>query len=209
MLNRKLLALVLPAVAVSALVGSGFSAWYFAEENIGGVGQEVKVSITDKVDESVGTLALNGTQATKLTLDQGGFVNRTALDKGISFDEESVGATFTFNGNSFTNLDSAGMKVKVTRTITFTKNLLDYVEVTGLSNYTVGSTVHTVTQDVTSNTLTDTIKLMSEDEDYTFLILKYKEGKKPQNSTDYAAMVTNLKGASITFNWTAEVVAKA
>lgn len=205
MLNRKLLALVLPAVAVSALVGSGFSAWYFAEENIGGVGQEVKVSITDMVDESVGTLALNGTQATKLTLDQGGFANKTALNKGISFDKESVGATFTFNGNSFTNLDSAGMKVEVTRTITFTANLLEYVEVTGLSNYTSGSTVHTVTQDVTSNTLTDTIELMSEG---NCSFLKYKEGKKPQNSTDYAAMVGKLKGASITFNWTAEVVTK-
>lgn len=205
MLNRKLLALVLPAVAVSALVGSGFSAWYFAEENIGGVGQEVKVSITDMVDKSVGTLALNGTQATKLTLDQGGFANKGALNIGISFDQESVGAKFTFNGNSFTNLDSAGMKVEVTRTITFTENLLKYVEVTGLSNYTPGSTVHTVTQDVTSNTLTDTIELMSEG---NCSFLKYKEGKKPQNSTDYAAMVTNLNGASITFNWTAEVVTK-
>lgn len=205
MLNRKLLALVLPAVAVSALVGSGFSAWYFAEENINGLGQEVKVSITDMVDESVGTLALNGTQATKLTLDQGGFANKGEPNKGISFDQESVGATFTFNGNSFTNLDSAGMKVKVTRTITFTENLLEYVEVTGLSNYTSGSTVHTVTQDVTSNKLTDTIELMSEG---NCSFLKYKEGKKPQNSTDYAAMVGNLNGASITFNWTAEVVTK-
>lgn len=205
MLNRKLLALVLPAVAVSALVGSGFSAWYFGVDSIEGKSHNVNVSVTDKVEKAVGTLALSETQATTLTLDQGGSTNATNPNKGISFDEDSVGAKFTFNGNSFTNLDSAGMKVQITRTITFTANLLDYVEVTGLSDYTPGSTVHTVTQDVTSNTLTDTIELMSEGD---CIFLKYKEDKKPQNSTDYGAMVSHLNDAQITFNWTAAVVTK-
>lgn len=207
MLNRKILALVLPAVAVSALVGSGFSAWYFSENNIEGKNQNINVSITDKVDNAVGTLTLSETQATTLTLDQGGFANKDKLDKGIGFDEASVGAEFKFKDGAYENLTSAGMKVEVTRTITFTANLLEYVEVTGLSNYTPGSTVHTLKQDVTSNAgLTDTIKLMSEEENYTFLILKYKEGKKPQNSEQHKDMKDNLTGAAITFNWTAEVV---
>lgn len=206
MLNRKLLALVLPAVAVSALVGSGFSAWYFNEKNIEGTKQNVNVSIADMVDNTVGTLTLNETQATKLTLDQGGFQNADALNKGISFDAASVGAKFTFKDekNGYNNLTSAGMKVQVTRTITFTENLLEYVEVTGLLNYTPGSTVHTLVQYVTLNTgLTDTITLMS-DGNCTFL--KYKEGKKPQDSTDYGTMKSDLATASITFEWSAAVV---
>lgn len=206
MLNRKLLALVLPAVAVSALVGSGFSAWYFGEYSIEGKSQNVNVSITDKVDNAVGTLTLSETQATTLTLDQGGFTNKEALDKGISFDKDCVGATFTFNGNSFTNLDSAGMKVQITTTVTFTASLLDYVDVIGLSGYTPNSNVYTRTQDVVSDTgLTDTIALMSGG-NCTFLT--YKTGKKPQNSTDYGDMTDALAGAKISFNWTAAVVTK-
>lgn len=200
MLNRKLLALVLPAVAVSALVGSGFSAWYFNEENIEGVYKDVNVSITNKVDKTVGTLTLNETQATTLTLDQGGYANATALDKGISFDKESVGAKFTFSDGSYDNLKSAGMKVQITTTVTFSANLLNYVEVIG---YTLTSNVYTVTEDASNTGWEKTISLMSG-EQCTFL--KYKKDKKPQNSDDYDTMVDNLNGATITFNWTAAVV---
>lgn len=204
MLNRKLLALVLPAVAVSALVGSGFSAWYFSENNIKKEEQNVNVIIADMVDNAVGTFTLNETNATTLTLDQGGYQYATDPKKGISFDAASVGAKFTFKDGAYDNLTSAGMKVVVTRTITFTANLLEYVKVTGLSNYTPDSTVHTITQDVTSNTgLTDTISLMSGD---VCTFLEYIEGKKPGNSTDYGTMKSNLAKASITFEWSAEVV---
>ena len=207
MLNRKILALVLPAVAVSALVGSGFSAWYFTEGSIEGVKQDVNVSITDKVDNSVGTLTLSETQASTFTLDQGGRTNRTELDKGISFNKESVGAKFTFGGGSYANLDSAGMKVQITTTVTFTPELLEYVDVIGLSDYTPNSNVYTRTQDVVSaEGLTDTITLMSEG---NCKLLTYKTGKKPQKSADYDTMVKALSDATITFNWSAAVVVKA
>lgn len=207
MLNRKLLALVLPAVAVSALVGSGFSAWYFSENNIKGTSQNINVSITDMVDNAVGTLTLNETQATKLTLDQGGSQNKTVLNKGISFDAASVGAQFKFNEGAYDNLTSAGMKVQVTTTVTFTAKLLEYVDVKGLSGYTPNSNVYTRTQDVVSDEgLNDTIALMSEG-DCTFLT--YKTDKKPLNSTDYGTMKSDLATASITFEWSAAVVIKA
>ena len=60
MLNRKLLALVLPAVAVSALVGSGFSAWYFYyagsynTENI-----DVSVSVEDEINQILNKVISN------------------------------------------------------------------------------------------------------------------------------------------------------
>lgn len=204
MLNRKLLALVLPAVAVSALVGSGFSAWYFSENNIKGTEQNVNVIVTDMVDNAVGTLTLNETQATTLTLDQGGSQNATVLNKGISFDAASVGAQFKFNEGAYDNLTSAGMKVQVTTTVTFTAKLLEYVEVKGLSGYTPSSNVYTLTQDVTSNAgLTDTISLMSGD---VCTFLEYIYGKKPSDSTTYKAMTSDLEGASISFEWSAAVV---
>lgn len=204
MLNRKILALILPTVAVSVLVGSGFSAWYFNENSVETKNQNVNVSITDKVDNAVGALALSETQATTLTLDQGGYENATVLNRGISFDAISVGAKFTFNGDSYTNLTSAGMKVQITTTVTFTANLLNYVDVIGLSGYTFGSNVYTLVEDVVSNAgLDKTISLMSGDE-CTFL--KYKDGMKPQNTTDYTAMVEALEGATINFAWSAAVV---
>lgn len=207
MLNRKLLALVLPAVAVSALVGSGFSAWYFSENNIKEAEQNVNVIITDMVDNAVGTLTLNETQATTLTLDQGGFKNADALDKGISFNAASVGAKFTFKDGAYDNLTSAGMKVQVTTTVTFTAKLLEYVKVTGLSGYTPSSNVYTLTQDVTSNEgLTNTISLMSGD---VCTFLEYIDGKKPDGSSTYLAMEKALETASITFEWSAAVVVKA
>lgn len=212
MLNRKILGLVLPAVAVSALVGSGFSAWYFNEKDITEKEQNVNVFVTDMVDNAVGTLTLNETQATTLTLDQGGFENATLLNKGISFDAASVGAQFKFKENkeaeTYNNLTSAGMKVQVTTTVTFTAELLKYVDVIGLSGYdhTPDSNIYTRTQDVVSDAgLTDTIELMSEG-NCTFLT--YKEGMKPNDSTTYNAMKGALTGAEITFNWSAAVVTK-
>lgn len=204
MLNRKLLALVLPAVAVSALVGSGFSAWYFRENDIEGTSQNVNVFVTDMVDNAVGTLTLNETKATKLTLDQGGYQYATDLKKGISFDAASVGAKFTFNDKAYDNLTSAGMKVQVTTTVTFTANLLEYVKVTGLSGITPSSNVYTSTQDVTSNAgLENTFSLMSGD---VCTFLEYEEGKKPSNPSAYTAMKSALSTASITFEWSAAVV---
>lgn len=222
MLNRKILALVLPAVAVSALVGSGFSAWYFYDsgsyntDNI-----DVSVSVEGKVDQDIGSLVLNSEiRNIKLLLDQGGYQNRATLTKGISFVKnetgsatvENIGANFTFTDSTvFSNLSAANLKVQVTTKVVFSTILFDYLTLKGLAgeDYSsvidaeAGTTTYTATTDVSSASgFSETIELMNASGDCSFFEYKLK----PQDSGTYDTMVTDLKGAEITFNWSAAVV---
>lgn len=224
MLNRKILALVLPAVAVSALVGSGFSAWYFYDsgsyntDNI-----NVSVSVEDKVEENIGSLVLNSEiKNIKLVLDQGGYQNRATLTKGISFVNnetgsapvQNIGANFTFtNSTVFSNLSAANLKVQVKTTVVFTTKLFDYLTLKGLagSNYSSttdaegGTTTYTATTDVSAASgFSETIQLMNASGDCSFFEYKVK----PQDSIKYGAMKDALADATITFNWSAAVVTK-
>ena len=222
MLNRKILALVLPAVAVSALVGSGFSAWYFYDagsyktDNI-----NVSVSVEDKVEEDIGSLVLNSEiRNIKLVLDQGGYQNRATPTKGISFVNngtdsatvQNIGANFTFtNSTVFDNLSDANLKVQVTTKVVFSTILFKYLTLNGLSgvDYSssedegAGTTTYTATKDVSlASGFSETIELMNASGDCSF----FQYNLKPQDSGTYQTMVTELKGAEITFNWSAAVV---
>lgn len=222
MLNRKILALVLPAVAVSALVGSGFSAWYFYDtgsystDNI-----NVSVSVENKVEQNIGSLVLNSEiKNIKLVLDQGGYQNRETKTKGISFvnnetDSKTVnniGAKFTFTDSTvFSNLSAANLEVRVTTKVVFSTILFDYLTLKGLSgvNYSssvdeeAGTTTYTATTDVSeADGFYETIKLMDASGDCSFFEYKVK----PQNSAVYGTMKSDLATASITFAWSAAVV---
>lgn len=213
MLNRKLLALILPAVAVSALVGSGFSAWYF-NANITSSASPVSanVDITDKIDQNIGTLTLTpGHELTTLTLDQGGQENAEDKTKGIEFDADKLEVNFSFVSETvFNNLSSANMQVKVTSTITFTEALDGYVKIIDTMNYTPGesySYYKETTLDAYKASYDFSIDLSTNAEKVNSL-LEYKV--KPTSSGAYDTMSEKLfnTGQSITFNWTAEVVAK-
>lgn len=222
MLNRKILALVLPAVAVSALVGSGFSAWYFYDsgsyntDNI-----NVSVSVEEKVEQDIGSLVLTSEiKNIKLVLDQGGYQNRETKTKGISFVNNetgsatvnNIGAKFTFTDSTvFSNLSAANLKVQVTTEVVFTTKLFDYLTLKGLAgdNYNSttdaegGTTTYTAITDVSkTDGFSETIELMNTSGDCSFFEYKVK----PQNSGVYNTMVDDLKNATITFNWSVAVV---
>lgn len=221
MLNRKILALVLPAVAVSALVGSGFSAWYFYDSGTYNTDNiNVSVSVEDKVEEDIGSLVLNSEiRNIKLVLDQGGYQNRATPTKGISFVNNgtdsatvnNIGANFTFtNSTVFSNLSAANLEVRVTTKVVFSTILFDYLTLKGLSgpNYSsskdevAGTTTYTATTDVSAASgFSETIELMNASGDCSFFEYKLK----PQDSGTYHAMDTDLNGATITFNWSAAV----
>ena len=225
MLNRKILALVLPAVAVSALVGSGFSAWYFYDSGAYNTDNiNVSVSVENKVEEDIGSLVLNSEiRNIKLVLDQGGYQNRATPTKGISFVNsetgsatvENIGANFTFtNDTVFSNLSAANLEVQVTTKVVFSTILFDYLTLKGLAgdNYSsvidaeAGTTTYTGTINVsTASGFSETIELMNGSGDCSFFEYKFK----PQDSGTYDTMVTDLNDATITFNWSAAVVVKA
>ena len=128
MLKRKMLAILLPAIAAATLVGSGFSAWYFQANEIDGQSTDVSVDVTNEIKD-IGTLAkaegAGYVEPTKIVLDQGGWSNRGNVDAGITFidadgtvDEDSkVGATFTFNAGVYSDLTAAGLKFALKKII--------------------------------------------------------------------------------------------
>lgn len=213
MLNRKLLALVLPAVAVSALVGSGFSAWYF-NAGITKSFDDVaaNATITDKIDQNIGTLTLaSGHGLTTLTLDQGGQENAGLKNKGIKFDASKLEVKFAFvSEKMFNNLKEANMQVKVTSTITFTEALDGYVKIIDAMSYSESEGVpysyykETALEDY-SKSYDFSIDL-STDVNEVNSLLEYRI--KPTNGGEYDTMYTKLfgTGQSITFSWKAEVV---
>lgn len=211
MLNRKLLALVLPAVAVSALVGSGFSAWYF-NAGITKSFDDVtaNATITDKIDQNIGTLTLtSGHGLTTLTLDQGGQENAGEKNKGIKFDASMLEVKFAFVSQTvFNNLKEANMQVKVTSTITFTEALDGYVKIVDALSYSEGESYsyykETALEDY-SESYDFSIDL-STDVNEVNSLLEYRI--KPTNGGEYDTMRTKLfgTGQSITFSWKAEVV---
>lgn len=210
MLNRKILALVLPAVAVSALVGSGFSAWYFNADITKSCDDvTANVTITDKIDQNIGTLTLTpGHGLTTLTLDQGGQENAGEKNIGIKFDASKLEVKFAFVSEKvFNNLKEANMQVKVTSTITFTENLDGYVKIIDALSYSPGESYsyyketeleeYSESYDFSINLTTNANEVNS--------LLEYKE--KPTSGDNYDRMHNALQtGQSITFSWKAEVV---
>ena len=212
MLNRKLLALVLPAVAVSALVGSGFSAWYFnADITKSADDVTANVTITDKIDQNIGTLTLTPRHGlTTLTLDQGGQENANESKKGIKFDASKLEVKFAFvNETVFKNLKEANMQVKITSTITFTEALDGYVKIIDAMSYTKKGQSYSYykeTKLVDYNASYDFSIDLSTDANEVNKLLEYKD--KPTSAGDYDEMHNALYGTdqSITFSWKAEVV---
>ena len=229
MLNRKLLALVLPAVAVSALVGSGFSAWYFYDSGSYKTNDvNVNVEIADEFNEEIGTLSIKSeTTPNKVLLDQGGYENKANPTKGIQFLNnntvvKNIEVEFTFtNSTVYENLKAAGLSVTVTRKILVADALLDYVEVVpnigDKSNTTEGIdyTVYTTATTLdSSNAHTDTITLMdgvAANSNSIFLnyIVNDDTTKKPQDYAQYQAMETALGeigvNEAIIFRWSVTV----
>lgn len=229
MLNRKILALVLPAVAVSALVGSGFSAWYFYDSGTYNTNDvNVNVDIADEINENIGTLRIkSATTPNKVLLDQGGYKNKADPTKGIQFLNnntvvENIEVEFTFtNETVYNNLTAAGLSVTVTREILVADALLEYVKVvpniggesktTEVIDYTVYTTNTTLGS---SDAHTDTITLMdgvAANSNSTFLNYYSTDStnKKPQDDPQYKAMETALGkiggNEAIIFRWSVKV----
>lgn len=211
MLNRKILALVLPAVAVSALVGSGFSAWYFNADITKSCDDvTANVTITDKIDQNIGTLTLTPGHGLKtLTLDQGGQENAGEKSKGIKFNASKLEVKFAFASEKvFNNLEEANMQVKVTSTITFTENLDGYVKIIDALKYSPGES-YSYYKETTLEDYSESYDFsidLSTDVNEVNKLLEYKV--KPTSGGEYDTMHSKLfnTNQSITFSWKAEVV---
>lgn len=222
MFKRKILFTIVPFLATATLVGSGFGAWYFAQ-NIETKNSEIGVVITDKVS-TVG--AITTTEDTyRLELDQGGAGDAaTNVDKGLSFlnDNNEVvntfAASYSISTTELAKLKDAGYKVEIKVDIKIAEALYEYVVLQDLADYTLANETavngnFVYTRELTSDNLTDdgtnsAVDLsidLTTDANGKNALVKYT-ANKPTNSADYDAMVTAVGGAKITFSFSATVV---
>lgn len=133
MFNRKLLALILPIVATTVVVGSGFSSWYF-EADSSKLDVNGTVSISNLIEGKMEN-ADSSMTSFNVNLDQGGFKN-IDVDKGISVyksnknDLQQIAAKYTLSAEELTGFQTEDAAyVELTCTMKFDKVLMDYIDV--------------------------------------------------------------------------------
>ncbi len=191
-MNKKLMGILIPVLGGIAIVGSGFSAWYFGEstynDTAAGTG-----TVTGLVED--GTLDL-GSKAVKVTLDQAKlFKNDVAAYEanglGITVTEGNMGTTEKYFGFVFdagndgvadADLPYSAVKANVTLANGEvaegkTNKVTDYINVKVLEGITDGNL------NLTGET---TVKLGFE----------WVEGAKPTTYLEYCQMLDDLSGTT-------------
>lgn len=189
MVKKKLLALGISAVAVTAVVGAGFAGWTFtseakAEKNFG-------VNVTAAY--SFGTVAIDPSAPDTVVLDQSGITLAAtgALDTAIA----NVTATWTVNTTSYTEAKEAGLTYAVN--VYVSTALSTYVNC-GATTAEATSAKTGYTQYVFTPTTTET-----ESGDNTVVTLTgtpafdYVTGKKPTSFETYQEMVDAIQGNTV------------
>ena len=230
MKKRKILMLTLPLVGVATIVGSGFSAWYFDNTEIG-TSKNVGITVTEKHVAS-GTLTTSLTGNEKLVLDQVGSdeIAREALNKNIyvvngSETINSFTTTFIIEESVANNLLSSNVKAQLKLEVAVNTTLDNYIEVTtGNINYTKDLLFSEAVESFTDGRLTLTKETVGADTMFKYTLttsiagstvsgspFKYdttnttaKTGK-PTTEAHYDAMVTALTGMTDGLTFTASV----
>lgn len=188
MVKKKLVALGISAVAVTAVVGAGFAGWTFTSE----ANKEHNLGVNVTAAYSFGTVVIDTNAPDTVVLDQSGITLAAAgaLDTAIT----DVTATWTVNSVSYTDAEEAGL--------TYTVNV--YVN-TALSTYVnCGSTTAEATSAKTGYTqykftLTPAEGDITTSGDNTVVTLTVPNPleyttDKPDNFEEYQTMVAAIKG---------------
>ncbi len=196
-MNKKLMGVLIPVLGGLAIVGSGFSAWYFGESTYNdqttGIGD-----VTGLVEE--GTLDL-GSKAVKVTLDQVKLFKNdvNAYEEnglGIIVTEGNMGTTdkyfgFVFDAGNDTVADADLPYTAVKASVTLenakdaskndTNKVKNYINVKVLSGITDG-------------------KLNLKGESTVKLGFEWVTGMKPTNYNEYCQMLDDLSGTDNYFD---------
>lgn len=177
---------LIAGVAGLAAVGTGYAAWTFSKD-ADGITSTGNVKITEETE--VGTLKADK-DSFYLIIDQK-FLGWATTDTAMSSDLSKITLTYegAESGTSATNTDWL-----VDETITFTCScdasaLSSYINFTGAEDYVE-------TKDYSGTTLTL---------DYVLPTVSWVDGMKPENETEYDAMVNAIGSATVDFTFKAEV----
>ena len=148
MLKRKILAAVLPVVAAGTVVGSGFSAWYFADVlSSGSHSPEFGVEVTPGTENGGTFIAywnvvnvenqIKTSDVARVVLDQGTYANKANEDAGIYFEYQKNGSgswahidkiIVVYTNDAFSTLTDAGLKVGVDFSVEMDSGLNKFVQ---------------------------------------------------------------------------------
>lgn len=157
MVLRKLLAIGVPILGMVAIVGSGFSAWYFESQTVE-ASTSMGISLTP-IATSYGAFDVSENDYT-LVLDQGGISNASILEKGISVqvggsNVTTIEASYSIDSGALQILTDDGLTGTITTTVKVLSTLASYVNFKA-SGFTKGSAsagyeVYTRTNDVATS----------------------------------------------------------
>lgn len=162
-MNKRVLTLAATTLGAVAIVGAGFSAWYFTEELDGAFAEDEKKvqTVVTEAKSEVGTFEVtNGDTSIYLVLDQGGVENAAKADEGIYLVTTAPSSTPTTVGSITGENDANVVK---TISATWKVDTLTYEEIKNSVSYEVDVTfsealsAYVTNADVTDNTATYTL----------------------------------------------------
>ena len=224
-MKRKLLIGLLALTGGVAVVGSGFSAWYFGETSLPDSTKGVNVYVTDMAD-GIGTLTNNdSSKSLYIVLDQGTYTNKTDITKGISVNSVEGAISDTNVGSALNELSAtysitateakalvangitsgtfkASLKLSSTAS-TYIGFKTSYTGITptaetGKLSVSVDTISYEYTIDYSkvSSDLTQDFKIDVSTKEYVNSLLQYNKDKKPTDKTSYEAMKNAIANAT-------------
>lgn len=203
MVLRKLLAIGAPILGMVAIVGSGFSAWYFENQTVG-TNTSMGITLTP-IATTYGAFDVSEDDYT-LVLDQGGYTNRTDVTKGISVQVEgsdvtSIEASYSIDSGALKVLTNDGLTGTITTTVKVLSSLAAYVDFKA-SGFTKGDAsegyeVYTRTTAVATNV--DLGIDVTTNGDLSNAAFAYVSDNKPTDETSYnslSSLVTSIATGS-------------
>ena len=208
MFKRKLLVIIIPVLATSVLVGSGFGAWYFDSSYIR-LEKSLGVKVEDKV-KTYGFIETSLPEDTVLKINQGWFFNRDDLTQKIclysALTEANNGIISSFNVNYFIKKsDADGLAfnntvAQLTSTATLNNKVAYYISI--LNNamtisesdnviFNLKPTEIKTIDSVDYYKYTHTMEVKPSDAE-TSPSFVYKDGKKPTTKETHSAMQNDL-----------------
>lgn len=193
MVLRKLLAIGAPILGMVAIVGSGFSAWYFESQT---VEAETSMGITlTPIATSYGAFDVIEKDYT-LVLDQGGYTNRTDVTKGISVqvggsNVTSIEASYSIDSGALQILTKDGLTGTITTTVKVLSSLAAYVDfkASGFTKGAASDGYEVYTRETSVATSVDlAIDVTTSSDDLTNAAFAYVNNKKPTDETSYNSL---------------------
>ena len=209
-MKKRMSTILLPVLAGAAVIGSGFSVWFFNDTNVSATQDQIGKEVTQLVAVGTITKADDFTMTFDQTADgrKANNITSTAAANGITLqwndDSANKIAKYESIGSTGETIDHDGDKIyfEFNTKITISNSLAEYITI---------SYEGATSEAQKGATDTDYSFTLGENETefkWATVSLNYAEGKEPSNAEQYAALKTAVKNATITVTYRVDVKSK-